>query len=63
MSWEAVGATGAIIGAMVLLATLVILSMKIRQNVKSIRSATEMLVIQLTSIWCGARGKTSTFKE
>lgn len=34
MSWEAVGATGAIIGAMVLLATLVILSMQIRQNVK-----------------------------
>ena len=39
MNWEAIGAVGEIVGALVVLVTLVYLAMQIRQNTKSVQAA------------------------
>jgi len=53
MNWEALAASGELIGAIATVVTLVYLAVQIRQNTQSVRMAAEMDVSHQFADWCG----------
>lgn len=63
MNWDAIGAAGELIGALVVLGTLVYLAIQIRQSAQATRSATEMQATELLSNWIEPRTVDAKFQS
>ncbi len=63
MNWDAIGAIGELIGALVVLGTLAYLAIQIRQSSQATRSATEMQATEMLSSWAESRSRDPDYQR
>lgn len=63
MNWDAIGALGELIGALVVLITLIYLAVQIRQNAQATRAATEMQATEMLRSWAEARASDPNYQR